>query len=178
LSRLCSFSRYFSAAFPTLIAGSLSGPSAFHSGLLRFFVGTFDENTSDICGAHSPVNPERMVGNPEVSISSMRRRFAILSRVNHLPILLGTSSFKATGWEGSFYPKGMRSADYLTFYAEYFHTVEVDSTFYGCPTARTVSNWAARTPGDSFFRSKSRRSSHTKKRSWTAMQNSRSSWRR
>jgi uncharacterized protein YecE (DUF72 family) len=59
---------------------------------------------------------------------------------------LGTSSFTAAGWEGTFYPKGMRSADYLAFYAEHFPTVEVDSTFYGCPSARTVGNWAARTP--------------------------------
>jgi uncharacterized protein YecE (DUF72 family) len=66
--------------------------------------------------------------------------------VNHPPILLGTSSFTATGWDGSFYPKGMRSADYLAFYAERFHTVEVDSTFYACPSARTVGNWASRTP--------------------------------
>ena len=34
-------------------------------------------------------------------------------RVSHPPILLGTSSFTATGWEGMFYPKGMRSSDYL-----------------------------------------------------------------
>src|SRR5262249_19164543 len=61
-------------------------------------------------------------------------------------ILLGTSSFTATGWEGSFYPKGLRSADYLSFYAEHFHTVEVDSTFYACPAPQTVSNWASRTP--------------------------------
>jgi uncharacterized protein YecE (DUF72 family) len=81
----------------------------------------------------------------------MRQVFAILSRVNHPPILLGTSSFTAAGWDGSFYPKGMRSADYLTFYAEHFHTVEVDSTFYGCPFARTVSNWAARTPESFVF---------------------------
>ena len=40
----------------------------------------------------------------------------------------------------------MRSADYVAFYAEHFHTVEVDSTFYGCPTPRTVANSAARTP--------------------------------
>jgi len=66
-------------------------------------------------------------------------------------ILLGTSSFTATGWEGSFYPKGMRSADYLAFYAEHFQTVEIDSTFYGCPSARTVSNWGARTPDDFIF---------------------------
>lgn len=50
-----------------------------------------------------------------------------------------------------FYPKGMRSADYLSFYAEHFHTVEVDSTFYGCPSARTVNNWGARTPKGFIF---------------------------
>ena len=72
-------------------------------------------------------------------------------RVNQPPILLGTSSFTATGWEGVFYPKGMRSPDYLAFYAGQFHTVEVDSTFYACPTARTVSNWAARTPENFIF---------------------------
>ena len=40
----------------------------------------------------------------------------------------------------------MKPSDYLRFYAERFHTVEVDSTFYACPTARTVENWNARTP--------------------------------
>ena len=72
-------------------------------------------------------------------------------RVSLPPILLGTSSFTATGWERAFYPKGMRSADYLGFYAEHYHTVEVDSTFYACPPARTVSNWAARTPENFIF---------------------------
>jgi Protein of unknown function DUF72 len=49
--------------------------------------------------------------------------------VNHSPILLGTSSFTATGWQGSFYPKGLRPADYLSYYAQHFDTVEIDSTF-------------------------------------------------
>jgi len=66
--------------------------------------------------------------------------------VNHPPILLGTSSFTASGWNGSFYPRGMKPSDYLWFYAERFHTVEGDSTFYACPSARTVENWNARTP--------------------------------
>jgi len=39
----------------------------------------------------------------------------------------------------------MKPSDYLRFYAERFHTVEVDSTFYACPTVRTVENWNART---------------------------------
>jgi len=53
--------------------------------------------------------------------------FAILSSVNHSPILLGTSSFTATGWQGSFYPKGLRPTDYLSYYAQHFDTVEIDS---------------------------------------------------
>lgn len=71
--------------------------------------------------------------------------------MNQPQILLGTSSFTASGWEKSFYPKGMRSADYLPYYAEHFHTVEVDSTFCACPAARTVSNWASRTPQNFIF---------------------------
>jgi uncharacterized protein YecE (DUF72 family) len=77
--------------------------------------------------------------------------FGILCAVNLPPILLGTSSFTATGWQGSFYPKRLRAADYLGFYAEQFPTVEVDSTFYACPSARTVNNWAARTPDGFIF---------------------------
>ena len=66
-------------------------------------------------------------------------------------ILLGTSAFTAAGWEGSFYPRGMQSRDFLSYYATQFATVEVDSTFYGCPSPRTVSNWADRTPEDFLF---------------------------
>ena len=66
-------------------------------------------------------------------------------------ILLGTSAFTANGWEGSFYPRGTQSRDYLSYYATQFATVEVDSTFYGCPSVRTVSNWGARTPDDFIF---------------------------
>jgi uncharacterized protein YecE (DUF72 family) len=71
--------------------------------------------------------------------------------VNHPPILLGTSSFTASGWNGSFYPRGMKPSGYLAFYAERFRTVGVDSTFYACPTASTVQNWNARTPDGFIF---------------------------
>ena len=66
-------------------------------------------------------------------------------------VRVGISGWTYPPWRGVFYPKGMRSADYLAFYAEHFHTVEVDSTFYGCPTARTVNNWGARTPEGFIF---------------------------
>jgi hypothetical protein len=38
--------------------------------------------------------------------------------VSHPFILLGTSSSRGSGSDGVFYPKGIRSADYLGFYAE------------------------------------------------------------
>ncbi len=42
---------------------------------------------------------------------------------------LGTSAFTATGWPGTFYPADMKPADFLSFYAQHFDTVEVDSTY-------------------------------------------------
>jgi uncharacterized protein YecE (DUF72 family) len=70
------------------------------------------------------------------------------------PVYIGTSGFTAAGWAGSFYPVGLKAADYLSFYAEHFETVEVDSTFYGCPSARTVNNWAAKVPAGFVFSAK------------------------
>jgi uncharacterized protein YecE (DUF72 family) len=48
-----------------------------------------------------------------------------------------------------FYPpsrKRPKSFDELTFYAEHFNTVEVNSTFYGQPRAEICAAWADRTP--------------------------------
>ena len=97
-----------------------------------------------------------MVGNSEVTIgrSGIRQGFAILSSVNHPPILLGTSSFTATGWQGSFYPKGLRPADYLSYYAQHFDTVEIDSTFYATPNVSVVRSWNAKTPEGFLFAAK------------------------
>jgi uncharacterized protein YecE (DUF72 family) len=66
-------------------------------------------------------------------------------------IRVGTSAFTAAGWEGAFYPAGMKPADYLTFYATKFNTVEVDSTFYRTPSVSTVKGWYAKTPKDFIF---------------------------
>ena len=55
-------------------------------------------------------------------------------------------------WNGLFYPKTRSKRhetdrfDELTFYAEHFDTVEVNSTFYGQPRADVTGGWAARTP--------------------------------
>lgn len=69
-------------------------------------------------------------------------------------LLLGTSSFTASGWEGSFYPSSMKSPDFLSYYATQFRTVEIDSTFYGTPSAATVTRWYQNTPPDFIFAAK------------------------
>jgi len=84
----------------------------------------------------------------------IRQGFAILSAVKYGPIILGTSSFTATGWQGSFYPKRLRPADYLSYYAQHFDTVEIDSTFYGTPKISTVQSWNAKTPQGFIFAAK------------------------
>jgi uncharacterized protein YecE (DUF72 family) len=61
-------------------------------------------------------------------------------------IHIGTSAFTAAGWENAFYPAGMKAADYLTYYATKFATVEVDSTFYPTPSVATVNGWARKVP--------------------------------
>ncbi len=70
---------------------------------------------------------------------------------SHGGIHLGTSSFTAAGWESSFYPAGMKPAEYLTYYATKFDTVEVDSTFYRAPSPSTVEGWARKTPDNFIF---------------------------
>jgi len=67
---------------------------------------------------------------------------------------IGTSAFTAAGWEDSFYPPGMKPADYLTYYATKFNAVEVDSTFYRTPSKPTVQGWDRKTPPGFLFAAK------------------------
>jgi uncharacterized protein YecE (DUF72 family) len=69
-------------------------------------------------------------------------------------VRVGTSAFTATGWEGSFYPAGLKPADYLSYYATKFDTVELDNTFYRTPALSTVQGWAAKTPPGFLFAAK------------------------
>ena len=72
-------------------------------------------------------------------------------------IRIGTSGWSYPSgqgtWNGIFYPapagrqrRGTPKFDELSFYAEHFNTVEVNSSFYRIPTAETAEKWAARTP--------------------------------
>src|SRR5688500_6895078 len=66
-------------------------------------------------------------------------------------IRLGTQGWNYDAWVGPLYLGGTRPADYLSVYSRAFPTVEVDSTFYAIPPAKTVRSWAERTPDDFVF---------------------------
>jgi uncharacterized protein YecE (DUF72 family) len=68
-------------------------------------------------------------------------------------VRVGTSGWNYPGgrgtWNGIFYPPARGRAktfDELSFYAEHFNTVEVNSTFYGQPRAEVCRAWTERTP--------------------------------
>jgi len=69
-------------------------------------------------------------------------------------VRVGTSSFTAKGWQGVFYPAGLKPSGYLAYYAKQFDTVEIDSTFYGPPAESTVKKWAEQTPPHFLFSAK------------------------
>jgi uncharacterized protein YecE (DUF72 family) len=69
-------------------------------------------------------------------------------------IRIGTSAFTASGWVGSFYPKGMQPRDFLSYYATKFDTLELDNTFYRTPALSTVEGWNAKTPSGFLFAAK------------------------
>lgn len=62
-------------------------------------------------------------------------------------IVVGTAGWSAAEW----YPPGLPPRDRLSWYAERFEGVEVDSTFYALPSRRTVERWAAITPSGFTF---------------------------
>jgi uncharacterized protein YecE (DUF72 family) len=62
------------------------------------------------------------------------------------PVRIGTQGWNYDAWVGPFYPSGTRAVDFLSLYSRAFDSVEVDSTFYAVPPARTVEGWRSRTP--------------------------------
>ncbi len=62
------------------------------------------------------------------------------------PVVLGTSGFSFDDWVGPFYPEGTKKGDMLALYARHFTAVEVNSTYYRIPPARTMEQMDHKTP--------------------------------
>jgi uncharacterized protein YecE (DUF72 family) len=68
-----------------------------------------------------------------------------------MAILVGTASWADPGFVEEWYPDGLPARDRLPYYAERFDGVEVNSTFYAVPAARTVQRWVDATPDGFVF---------------------------
>ncbi|MBI1895571.1 MAG: DUF72 domain-containing protein [Acidobacteria bacterium] len=64
---------------------------------------------------------------------------------------IGTSGWNYKHWREVFYPKGIRSADWLAYLSNRFNTVEINTSFYRIPKATTVAAWPGQTPAGFAF---------------------------
>ena len=67
------------------------------------------------------------------------------------------SGFSYPGWKGQFYPKDLKSEDFLGYYSQNLNSVEINSSFYAQPTVGTIQSWAEKTREDFRFSIKSPR---------------------
>ncbi len=57
-------------------------------------------------------------------------------------VFIGTAGWSYKDWVGAFYVKSQsKHYDWLQHYAEFFNSVEVNSTFYGYARNETIKSW-------------------------------------
>jgi uncharacterized protein YecE (DUF72 family) len=68
---------------------------------------------------------------------------ALLSGRSAMSILVGCSGWSYDDWAGRFYPMELakKKGEWLTYYAQFFDTVEINSTYYRPPGERQVQSW-------------------------------------
>jgi uncharacterized protein YecE (DUF72 family) len=65
-------------------------------------------------------------------------------------ILVGTSGWSYDDWAGAFYPPGLPKSEWLGYYAKFFRTTEINSSYYAFPAPFVVQEWvrkASQLPG-------------------------------
>lgn len=72
-------------------------------------------------------------------------------------IFIGTSGWQYAHWRGSFYPEDLPSSRWLAYYARFFNTVEVNSSFYHQTRGSTFQKWQEQVAKDFVFAVKGHR---------------------
>jgi len=79
-------------------------------------------------------------------------------------IHIGTSGWHYDHWRGPFYPENLASGEFLEFYQQKFHTVEINNSFYRLPSEKALIDWREAVPSGFIFAVKgSRFITHMKK---------------
>lgn len=86
-------------------------------------------------------------------------------------IRFGPAGFLYKDWEGVVYPQPRpKRFDHLRYISSFFDTVEINSSFYGPPTAKTACSWnrrVARNPDFRFTAKMWQRFTHQRTLAWT-----------
>ena len=61
-------------------------------------------------------------------------------------IKIGCTGWSYQGWSGIFYPRNLKSSDWLKYYSQIFEITEINSTFYRIPSQEIVRRWNTDTP--------------------------------
>ncbi|HBE45298.1 MAG TPA: DUF72 domain-containing protein [Deltaproteobacteria bacterium] len=64
---------------------------------------------------------------------------------------IGTSGWQYFHWTGIFYPPHIKSKEWLSFYSQFFNTVETNVTFYRNIRPSTCRKWFETVPSDFLF---------------------------
>ncbi len=72
-------------------------------------------------------------------------------------IHIGTSGWHYGHWRGPFYPRDMPPENFLAHYQSFFHTVEINSSFYRLPLEKTLLHWRESMAKDFIFSAKASR---------------------
>src|SRR5262249_18358107 len=95
-----------------------------------------------------------------LTLAAVRSR----KRASAVMIHAGPCGYNYPEWRGTFYPEGFPAKDMFAYYAERFHTVEINATFYRMPTPKTTGAWAEQAPPGFIYALKApRRITHDKR---------------
>jgi uncharacterized protein YecE (DUF72 family) len=79
-------------------------------------------------------------------------------------IRIGLSGWSYQGWRGDFYPEGLAQKQELAYASSHFPSLEINGTFYGLSTPKTMRAWYQTAPKDFVYAVKgSRFITHNKK---------------
>jgi uncharacterized protein YecE (DUF72 family) len=86
-----------------------------------------------------------------------RSTAASAAETRHGTIRIGISGWLYRGWRGSFYPRGLRQADELSYASRHFDTVEINGTHYSLQRPQSFARWHDETPDGFVFAVKASR---------------------
>ncbi len=88
----------------------------------------------------------------------------VVDRARRPALYIGTSGWSYRHWKGPFYPSGLPTDEYLSFYAQRFSSVEINNTFYRLPDKKILLRWRDAVPASFLFSVKvSRYITHVKR---------------